>query len=197
MGPGRNPISYQSLRQSVLNCVTCSTLGPRSAREEWDDDGDWKPIIGGEIDEMLWRNLGLRAATVLIVHHDRIMRGLVCGALLPKYQIVQASSVEEAVRTAARHEKKIDLLVTEILLPDFYGWELMDLLKLDYPNLKAVYTSSSMDDEIRARIRPWMVVVLTNPFRGEPLRQAVREVLEGRKGNRVDSRIPAVALHHL
>ena len=143
---------------------------------------------------MLWRNLGLRAATVLIVHHDRTMRGLVCGALLPKYQIVPASSVEEAVRTAERHEKKIDLLVTEILLPELYGWELTDLLKLDDPNLKVVYTSSSIDDEIRARIRPWMVVVLTNPFRGDSLCQAVREVLEGRKGNRVDSGRPRVAL---
>ena len=150
-----------------------------------------------EIEEMLWRNLSWRAATVLIVHHDQIMRGLVRGALWPKYQIMQAPSPEEAVRTAARHEKKIDLLVTEILLPELYGWELADILKLDYPNLKVVYTSSSIDDEIRPRIRPWMVVVLTNPFRGDPLRQAVREVLEGRKGNRVDSRIPGVALPHL
>ena len=62
-------------------------------------------------------------------------------------------------------------------LPHSFGWELTELLKLDYPDLKVVYMSSTVDAEFRARTYPSTVVVLENPFPSERLRQAVRYVL--------------------
>src|ERR1022692_106064 len=102
--------------------------------------------------------------TILIAEPDEILRRQECRALSGKYRIIQTSSVEEAVRTAARHGTEIDLLVTEVRLPHGFGWELTELLKLDYPDLKVVYTSSSDDAEIRARTYPSTVVVIENPF---------------------------------
>ena len=80
---------------------------------------------------------------------------------------------------------RIDVLLTEVRLPHRFGWELTQLLKLDYPDLKAIYTSSSIDAEIRARTYPSTVLVLENPFRPDHLRQAVRDVLETRQNDRV------------
>jgi CheY-like chemotaxis protein len=123
--------------------------------------------------------------TILIAEPDPVLRRLECRALSGKYRIIQTSSVEEAVRTAARHTTKIDLLVTEVRLPHRFGWELTQLLKLDYPDLKVVYTSSSVDAEIRARAYPSIVVVLDNPFRPDRLRQAVRDALETKQNDRI------------
>jgi CheY-like chemotaxis protein len=65
------------------------------------------------------------------------------------------------------------------------GWELTELLKLDYPSLQVVYLSNSIDAEIRARTRPSMVIVLErNRFCPGRLQQAVRDVLETRRKNR-------------
>ena len=115
--------------------------------------------------------------TILIAEPDQALRQLECRALSRNYQIVATSSAEEAVRTAARRETEIDLLLTEVRLPRVDGWELTELLKLDYPDLKVVYMSNSIDAEIRAHTRPSTVVVLENPFRPERLTQAVRDVL--------------------
>jgi len=129
-----------------------------------------------------------RTDTILIAEPDQVLRQLECRALSSKYRIIQTSSVEEAVRTAARHTAEIDLLVTEVRLPHRFGWELTQLLKLDYPDLKVVYTSTSVDAEIRARTYPSIVVVLDNPFRPDRLRQAVRDALKTGRTDQIGSK---------
>ena len=127
---------------------------------------------------------GLHTDTILIAEPDAALRRLECRALSGDYRIIEAASVEEAVRTAARHTTQIDLLVTEVRLPHGFGWELTELLKLDYPDLRVLYTSSYVAAEIKARIHP-SVVVLDNPFRPDRLRQAVRDALENRQNDRI------------
>jgi two-component system cell cycle sensor histidine kinase/response regulator CckA len=130
--------------------------------------------------------------TILIAEPDQVLRQLEYRALSPKYRIVQTSSVEEAVRTAARHATEIDLLLTEVRLPHGSGWDLMELLKLDYPDLKVIYLSSSIDAEIRAHTRRYLVFMLENPFHPDRLRQAVRAVLETRPNDRI---VPKYAVY--
>src|SRR5580692_4968442 len=86
---------------------------------------------------------------ILVAEHDRMIRQLLSRSLRPAYHIVQACSATEAVRTAARHQAEIDLLLTEARLPGpFGGWQLLELLRLDYPKLKVVYVSKLIDPEI-------------------------------------------------
>jgi CheY-like chemotaxis protein len=119
---------------------------------------------------------------VLIAEPDPMLRQLEYHALSPEYRIVQASSPEDAVRIAARHKSELDLLLTQVRLPQMDGWELMELLKLDYPNLKVVYLSSFIDAAIKAHTRNSLVIVLeNNRFNSRHLRQAVDDTLESRK----------------
>jgi CheY-like chemotaxis protein len=127
-----------------------------------------------------------RADTVLIAEPDQTLCRLECRALSPEYQIVQAFSGEEAVRIAARHETQLDLLLTEVRLPRMDGWELSELLKLDYPNLKVVYISNFVDAAVKANIRPSKIIVLEKSrFSPSRLRRAVHETLESGKHSRV------------
>jgi DNA-binding NtrC family response regulator len=119
--------------------------------------------------------------TILVAEHNQIIRRAVCHVLkLEGYRVVETRSAEDAVRTAARHENKIDLLLTETLLPSSHGYELAELLKLDYPDLQVVYMSGSGDSTPVVRDRRSSVVILQNPFRGDRLRRAVRQALEKR-----------------
>jgi len=127
---------------------------------------------------------GWHTDTILIAEPDRVLRQLEGRALSREYQILPTSSAEEAVRTAARHETVIDLLLTEVRLPRVEGWELTELIKLDYPDLKVVYMSSSIDAETRAHTGAPIVVVLENPFRPYRLQSAVRHALETRQNDR-------------
>jgi CheY-like chemotaxis protein len=119
-----------------------------------------------------------RRPNILVVEPDQVLRQMEGHALFLRYRIVLTGSAEEAVRTAAQHERNIDLLLTEVRLQRMAGWELAELLRLDYPNLKVVYLARSLDAQIRAHTLPSMVVLLENPFQPEPLRQAVHEVLK-------------------
>ena len=134
---------------------------------------------------------GWHTDTILIAEPDQALRQLECRALSGKYRIIQTASVEEAVRIAARHTIEIDLLVTEVRLPHRFGWELTQLLKLDYPDLKVIYMSSSFDAGLKARTYPSTVVVLDNPFPSEQLRQAVRYVLETKQNGRLGPKYAA------
>ncbi len=144
--------------------------------------GGWKPVAVVKPRGIVRSILTSHTETILVTEPDQVIRQLVCRVLVPEgYRIVQTCSAEDAVRTAARHEIEVDLLLTEARLPCLFGWELADLLKLDYPKLKVIYMSGFVDAAIRARARRSRVVVLQNPFRGDRLRQAVHEVLDRQK----------------
>jgi two-component system, cell cycle sensor histidine kinase and response regulator CckA len=132
--------------------------------------------------------------TILVAEHDQIIRRLICRSLASDgYRIVQALSVEEAVRIAARHESEIDLLLTETRLPTSRGSELAELLRLDYPNLEVVYVSRSGGSEFGLRDHRSPVVLVQNPFRGDRLRRAVSEKLAKQK-NKVRLKFPERSL---
>ena len=129
--------------------------------------------------------LRLNKRTILVVEHEGVIRQLLAHSLQPDYRILEAASAEEAVRLAAQHRKEIDLLLTEVRLPRLFGWQLRELLTLDYPELKVVYVSNSMDPEIRSHARRQQIFVLEYPFSGDCLRQVVREELENPRSKRV------------
>jgi DNA-binding NtrC family response regulator len=131
--------------------------------------------------------------TILVAEPDQRLQGLECHALSRKYHIIPTASAEETVRIAARRETNIDLLLAEVRLHRTAGWELPDLHRLGHPNLKVVYLSSSLDAQIRARVRPSIVALVDDSFRPDDLRQAVHDVLEGRPNDRLpnlDFRVP-------
>ena len=129
----------------------------------------------------LFRGLRPRPPTILIAEPDQILRRLEYRSLSTEYQIIQTSTAEEAVRIAARHETGLDLLLTEVRLQNTDGWQLMELLRLDYPSLKVLYLSNSIDVQVKAHTRPSMVLLLErNRFHAGRLRQAVRDTLEHR-----------------
>jgi len=130
-------------------------------------------------------------STILVVEHDPVTRQLLSRSLRPAYRILQAASAEEAVRIAAQHRRNIDLLLTEARLPQLFGWELLELLALDYPKLKVVYVSKSMDPEIRSHTRRQKVLQLEQPFQNSCVRQAVHEGLENSQSNKVGMKLTA------
>jgi two-component system cell cycle sensor histidine kinase/response regulator CckA len=140
----------------------------------------------GKLLQALRRRFSSRSNTILIAESDQMLRRLECRALSPQYRIVQTSSHEDAVRIAAKHKMELDLLLTQVRFPRMDGWDLTELLKLDYPSLEVVYVSSSIDAAVKAHTRPSTVIVLEkNRFSPGRLRQAVHDALEIRKYNRM------------
>jgi CheY-like chemotaxis protein len=135
--------------------------------------------MAAESPSEMWTDRLRSRKTILIVAADPVIRGLLRRALRPAYFILQAANAEDAVRLAAQHRRNIDLLLTEVKLPRLSGWELLELLALDYPKLNVIYITKSINPEIRAHTRRQTVILLEQPFPQACLQEAVRNVLEG------------------
>ena len=81
--------------------------------------------------------------TVLIVEDERSLRQLAIRVLRRHgYQVLEASSGKEALAVWAEHSAEIDLLLTDMVMPDgISGGELAKRLSDEKPSLKIVYSS--------------------------------------------------------
>jgi PAS domain S-box-containing protein len=118
--------------------------------------------------------------TVLVVEDEPALRELTCLLLEDAgYEVLESSEVEDALETAKNVQRKIDLLLTDIVMPGLDGRELASQMVLLRPNLKVLYMSGYTDDVIvdRGVLTPGTMLV-QKPFTKRTLLQKVRETLD-------------------
>jgi CheY-like chemotaxis protein len=126
------------------------------------------------------------AATVLLVDGERGVRELL-GAMLATqgYSVLEADSGPEALRLSQQHPGKIDLLLTDIMIPGMDGPELAAAFSVLRPDARVLFVSASapVADDRRAAVADQERLIL-KPFSRHELAGHVREAL--RRG-RADS----------
>jgi CheY-like chemotaxis protein len=119
-----------------------------------------------------------RHETILLVEDQEQMRELVLAVLEPHgYYILAAGSAGEAIELCAAHEGPIDLLLTDIQMPDVSGTELARMMYESYPQMKTIYMSGSEDWGRGPQTRDPNAFLL-KPFHPKDLAEKVREVLD-------------------
>ncbi|GEM_PF-3703140 len=117
----------------------------------------------------------------ILVVEDEPMNLQVSVMLLESlgYQVTSASSPGEALRILERGEGDVNLLLTDIIMPEMNGRELADRALLLRPNLKCLFMSGYTDDIIahQGELAP-DVKFLGKPFTLEALGASLREVLD-------------------
>jgi PAS domain S-box-containing protein len=80
--------------------------------------------------------------TVLVCDDDDDVRKLVVDVLeLRGYRLLQANGGRSALQVAANHQGSIDLLVTDVAMPEVSGIELAAALRKQRPNVRVLYVS--------------------------------------------------------
>ena len=80
--------------------------------------------------------------TILLVEDEVALRELTCLLLQEAgYAVLESSGVEDAIAIAKDSHRKIDLLLTDIVMPRLDGRELANQLVALRPNLKILYMS--------------------------------------------------------
>jgi PAS domain S-box-containing protein len=123
----------------------------------------------------------LGTETLLLVEDEDAVRVLVRNVLREKgYRILEASRGEEALELAGQYGGPIDLLVTDVVMPQMNGRELARRLADLLPQIKVLYISGYADNAV------WYQggldsggAFLQKPFSPEALARKVREVLGG------------------
>ena len=117
--------------------------------------------------------------TILLVEDEESVRQLVRDTLLAKgYQVLEAENGEAGMAAAARHPGKIDLVITDVVMPGMGGREMVKQLIEAHPGTKVLYLSGYTEDAIVSdgSIEKG-TAFLQKPFTLQSLSRKVREVL--------------------
>lgn len=123
--------------------------------------------------------------TILLVEDEEMVRNLshqilkTCG-----YKVVEARNGVEALSICQKSDLKIDLLMTDVVMPQMGGRELAEKLSQICPQIRLLFTSGYTDDAI---IRQGVIKTGENfiqkPFTFEALAKKVREMLDTKNGD--------------
>ena len=119
--------------------------------------------------------------TILVVEDEAVVRELVCTLLAEHgYKILQAESGVKALQVWRDSKDKIDLLLTDLVMPDrLNGRELAEKLWAERPRLKVIFASGYSADVVGKDfiLRPGLNY-LQKPYHPHMLALAVRDCLD-------------------
>jgi len=126
-------------------------------------------------------NLAGGTETILVVEDEDAVRALTRHILQSSgYAILEARNGAEGIALAAQHKGPLDLLVTDVVMPQVGGRPLAEALLSRHPKLKVLYLSGyTTDAVIRHGVLEAETAFLHKPFTPRALLQKVREVLDG------------------
>jgi hypothetical protein len=117
--------------------------------------------------------------TILVVEDEDGVRELVRQILVEHgHAVLTARHGRDALLLAERYERPIDLLVTDVVMPEMGGGELVERLTALRPDLKILYISGYTNDEVLRRGVQGDTSFLHKPFTSEGLMRVVRGVLD-------------------
>jgi two-component system, cell cycle sensor histidine kinase and response regulator CckA len=125
------------------------------------------------------RSLPRGDETILLVDDEVGVRELVrdllkrCG-----YIVIEATDVNDAIALFARHRDEIQLLVTDIVMPQMNGRQLAEQFVAERPALKVLYMSGYTDDQVLVQDAGAVPSFLQKPFTPDVLARTVRAVLD-------------------
>ena len=119
------------------------------------------------------------AETILIVEDETGVR-LLARKILERqgYAVLDAADGHEALALAAAHRGPIDLVITDMVMPDLNGRDLSQRLIALYPSVRVIYMSGYTDDEIIRRGLDTNSTFVEKPFTVDTLARTVRSALD-------------------
>jgi signal transduction histidine kinase/CheY-like chemotaxis protein/HAMP domain-containing protein len=118
--------------------------------------------------------------TVLLVEDDPTVR-VVTGRMLRElgYTVLDAGSASEARTVASTADGRIDILLTDVVMPGGSGRELAEALSLVHPGIPVVFMSGyTADVVLRQGVVQDKVAFLSKPFTADALATALRRTLD-------------------
>jgi PAS domain S-box-containing protein len=117
--------------------------------------------------------------TILLVEDEEVVRGLTRKILMQAgYSVLDAKGGDEAIRLCQAHAGPIDLLLTDVVMPEISGKEVADRLLELRPSIRVLYMSGYTDEAIvQHGVLDANVKFIQKPFTWVGLTRKVREVL--------------------
>lgn len=117
--------------------------------------------------------------TLLLVEDEDAVRSFSARALRKKgYNVLEAGSGEQALDLLKERSEPIDLVITDVVMPQIDGPTLVNRIRADRPELKVIFISGYTETPFRKHLdADTNVHFLAKPFSLKQLAATVKEVL--------------------
>ncbi len=117
---------------------------------------------------------------VLVVDDDpAVLRTLSRGLMRRRYQPIEADSPVKALQIVRGLDEPVDLVISDVVMPEMSGFRLVEMLLEIQPELRALYISGYSRDEVRWSGVPGRVTAfLPKPISLDALTSATRRILD-------------------
>ena len=117
--------------------------------------------------------------TILLVEDEDVVRELARRVLERQgYTVLTCANGGEAVALADADERRIDLLLTDVVMPGLRGYEVAERVSATRPGIKILYMSGYAEDALVGRAAINGSALIEKPFAIDALTRRVRETLE-------------------
>jgi two-component system cell cycle sensor histidine kinase/response regulator CckA len=116
--------------------------------------------------------------TILLVEDEEGLRGLNARGLVSRgYTVLQAGNGVEAIEVIDQHDGTIDLVVSDVVMPEMDGPSLLKELRRRKPELKIIFVSGYAEEAFAKNIPEGQHAFLAKPFTLKQLVAAVKETM--------------------
>ncbi|MGO9487272.1 MAG: ATP-binding protein [Rhodomicrobium sp.] len=117
------------------------------------------------------------SATVLLVEDEEAVRSFASRALATRgYKVLEAGSGVEALEIMEREQGKVDLVVSDVVMPEMDGPTLLRHLRERNPDIRIVFMSGYAEEAFRKNLGPDEdFVFLPKPFTLKKLAETVKD----------------------
>ncbi len=122
---------------------------------------------------------GRGSEVILLVEDEASLRELAREILVDQgYEVLSASGPQDALQISRGRPERIDLLVTDVVMPGMNGRDLATTLTAERPGLSVLYMSGYTDDVISHKgVLAAKILLLQKPFTSRALLDRVRKAL--------------------
>ncbi len=124
--------------------------------------------------------------TILLVEDDEGVRGLALRSLqMHGYQVLTATDGLDALALVKTYCEPLHLILTDVVMPNVSGPELIEKIKNDFPHVKVLFMSGYTDDAVvKHGLIEAGVAFIQKPYTPLGLARKVRQVLDEKPGDK-------------
>lgn len=119
--------------------------------------------------------------TLLLVEDEEAVRSFAVRALTTRgYHVLEASSGVDALDVVSKYDGRIDLVVSDVMMPEMDGPTMLSHLRDTLPDVKVIFISGYAEDAFDKNLKQGeSFTFLPKPFSLKQLAATVKETLEG------------------
>lgn len=136
-----------------------------------------------KIDEPTWTTFESATETILLVEDEAVVRNMIEQMLkVDGYEVIAAKNGAEAISLVEASSSPIDIMITDVVMPEISGPELVLRVKETYPDIRVLFMSGYIDDDIFPPDHDLdNTHFIQKPFNPSIFAEKVRSILDSRQ----------------